>query len=31
MEEAARVLKKAGAKEIIGIVLARAEPGEDKI
>jgi len=31
MEEAAKVLKMAGAKEIIGIVLARAEPGEDKI
>ena len=31
MEEAAKFLKMAGAKEIIGIVLARAEPGEDKI
>ncbi len=31
MEEAARVLKKSGAKEIVGMVLARAEPGEDKI
>lgn len=31
MEEAAKILKKAGAKEVIGIVIARAEPGEDKI
>lgn len=31
MEEAARTLKKEGAKEVIGIVAARAEPGEDKI
>ncbi|MDI6602651.1 MAG: ComF family protein [Patescibacteria group bacterium] len=29
MEEAARVLKVAGAKEIIGIVVARAKPGQD--
>lgn len=31
MEEAAKTLKKAGAKEIIGMVVAKAEPGEDKI
>jgi len=31
MEEAARVLREAGAKEIIGIVIARANPGEDKL
>ncbi|HUW71988.1 MAG TPA: ComF family protein [Candidatus Humimicrobiaceae bacterium] len=30
MEEAARILKAAGAKEIIGIVIARASPGEDR-
>jgi len=30
VEEAAKVLKIAGGKEVIGIVLARAEPGEDK-
>lgn len=30
MEEAARVLKGAGAKEVWGIVAARAQPGEDK-
>jgi len=30
MEEAARVLKEAGAKEIIGIVVARAKPGDDR-
>lgn len=30
MEEAARVLKIAGAKEIIGIVVARASPEEDR-
>jgi len=30
MEEAARVLRIAGAKEIIGIVVARAKPGQDK-
>lgn len=29
MEEAARVLKMTGAKEIIGVVVARANPGED--
>jgi ComF family protein len=31
MEEAARVLKEAGAKEIVGIVAAKASPGQDKI
>lgn len=31
MEEAAKILKKAGVKEIVGMVLAKAEPGEDKI
>jgi competence protein ComFC len=31
MEEAAKTLKEAGAKEIVGMVLARAEPGEDKL
>ena len=30
MEECARVLKKAGAKEVIGIVIARAAPGQDQ-
>ena len=30
MEECARVLRKAGAKEIIGLVIARAKPGEDQ-
>ena len=30
MEECARVLKKAGAKEVIGIVIARAVPGQDQ-
>jgi predicted amidophosphoribosyltransferase len=30
MEEAARVLKIAGAREIIGIVVARAKPGQDR-
>ncbi len=30
MEEAARVLKEAGAKIVIGIVVARAKPGTDK-
>lgn len=30
MEEAAKVLKKAGAKEIIGLVVARAKPGDDQ-
>lgn len=29
MEEAAKTLKKAGAKEIIGLVVARAKPGTD--
>jgi ComF family protein len=31
MEEAARVLKEAGVKKIIGIVIAKASPGQDKI
>ena len=31
MEEAAWVLKKSGAKEVWGIVVARAQPGEDKL
>jgi len=31
MEEAARVLKIAGAREIIGVVIARASPGEDHL
>jgi len=31
MEECAKILREAGAKEIIGIVLARAIPGQDKI
>ncbi len=30
IEECARVLKKAGAKEVIGIVIARAAPGQDQ-
>lgn len=30
LEECAKVLKEAGVKEIIGIVIARATPGEDK-
>jgi len=30
MEEAARVLKEAGAKEVTGIVVARAKPGDDQ-
>jgi ComF family protein len=30
MEEAALILKKAGAKEVWGVVVARANPGEDK-
>lgn len=30
MEECARVLKETGAKQIIGIVVARASPGQDK-
>lgn len=30
MEEAGRVLKEAGAKEIVGIVIARAAPGQDR-
>ena len=31
MEEAARVLKKSGAKEVLGIVVVRANPGQDKL
>jgi len=31
LEEAARVLKEAGTKEVIGIVVARAKPGEDRL
>ena len=31
MEEAAKVLKEAGAKEIVGIAFARAEPTEDSL
>ena len=31
MEEAAKVLKKAGAKKIVGIVVAKASPGQDKL
>jgi len=31
LEECAKVLKKAGAKEIIGIVVARAESGKDQL
>lgn len=31
MEEAAKILKNEEAKEVIGVVVARAEPGEDKI
>lgn len=30
VEEAARVLKEAGAKEIVGVVITRAKPGEDQ-
>jgi len=30
MSECARVLKKAGAKEVMGIVIARAAPGQDQ-
>jgi ComF family protein len=30
MKECARILKRAGAKEIIGIVIARASPGQDQ-
>ena len=30
MEEAARVLKEAGAKKIVGVVVAKASPGQDK-
>jgi ComF family protein len=31
MEEAARILRESGAKEVIGIVIARAKAGEDKL
>jgi ComF family protein len=31
MEEAARVLKETGAKKIVGIVVAKASPGQDKL
>jgi ComF family protein len=31
MEEADRVLKEAGAKKIVGIVVAKASPGQDKL
>jgi competence protein ComFC len=31
MKEAARVLKEAGAKKIVGIVVAKASPGQDKL
>jgi len=31
MEESARILKESGAKEVWGIVVARAQPGEDKL
>ena len=31
MEEAARILKESGAKKIFGVVVARAQPGEDKL
>jgi ComF family protein len=31
MEEAARVLKEAGAKKIVGIVVAKASPDQDKL
>ena len=31
MEEAARVLKEAGTKKIIGVVIAKASPGQDKL
>lgn len=31
LKEAARVLKESGAKKVIGIVIARAKPGEDRI
>jgi len=31
MEEVARVLKEAGAKKIVGVVVARASPGQDKL
>jgi competence protein ComFC len=31
MEEAARVLKEAGAEKIVGIVIAKASPGQDKL
>jgi ComF family protein len=31
IEEAARVLREAGAKKVIGIVIAKASPGQDKL
>jgi ComF family protein len=31
MEEAARVLREAGVKKIVGIVIAKASPGQDKL
>jgi competence protein ComFC len=31
MEEAARVLKETGAKKIVGIVVAKASPDQDKL
>jgi ComF family protein len=31
MKEAAKVLKESGAKEVIGIVIARALPGQDRV
>jgi ComF family protein len=31
MEEAARVLKEAGAEKIVGVVVAKASPGQDKL
>jgi competence protein ComFC len=31
MEETAKVLKEAGAKKIVGIVVAKASPGQDKL
>jgi len=31
VEEAARVLKESGAREVRGVVVARAQPGEDKL
>jgi len=31
MEEAARILKESGAKKVLGIAVARAQPGQDKL